>query len=521
MVHVSSLLAAHAANMASSAAPPPTAPFVAAPEDYAKVVGAGVLCVLGAVGVRYAMNRHLESEVALKDKAASRNYGSNAGEEGASVRYREYPERWLMLGVYALCIMTVTILSGSLMSSQVPATKLFSIKAYDIVTMMSVLTFLMLPGTIFSELLFHRVGIKNTCVVGISLSAAAAWAMWYATYAKSWALEVVGMVSAGLAGPLLGNACTALSSSWFSIDSRNFPTAVGSGGAGAVASALFNPYAVTFVQQLGFEFFIIAVVTTVVAFLYAILYKESPPTPPSAEEPSAERTMRVSTTASLKAMATDINVFILLYCFALDGYGFGLILVTSILTDIGYGQHEANLVIAAASIGSMSSMVFAPVADRLKRRDERWPTWLMQICQALSLLSTFALSLVLKPGMFYLILFFFFLIGVTTSAAAPFLLELIAEITYPAPESLSAGVALTVFGLATFGFVQLSQVMKDDVPKGDNAYESFFWLQNVLFLISVLLLSFVFKADLKRTECALSGEREEEHDLLGEMGGDV
>jgi len=486
-----------------------------------RALGAGALCVVGAVWVRHMMDRHLQSEVALKDKAASRNYGSNAGGEGSGVRYREYPERWLMLGVYSLCMMTSTVFASELMSSQVPAIKLFGIKPYDIVTMMSVLTFLMLPGTILSELLFHRIGIKNTCIVGVGVSALAAWGCWYAVVSKSWPLEIVGLVTAGLAGPLLGNACTALSGSWFSIDSRNFPTAVGSGGAGAIATAAFNPYAVTAARQLPFEFFLIALVTTVAFLWFVLIYRDSPPTPPSAEEPSAERTLRVSTNESLKAMATDFNVIILLFCFALDGYGFGLILVTSILTDIGYGQHEADLVIAAASIGSLSSMVFAPVADRLKRRDERWPVWLMQICQGLSFLSTLALSLVLRPGMFYLILFFFFLIGVTTSAAAPFLLELIAEITYPAPESLSAGVALTVFGLATFGFVQLSQVMKDDVPKGGNAYNSFFWLQNVLFLLSVFLLTFVFKADLKRTDCAHQADKEEEHSLLEPVGGDV
>eukprot|EP00284_Hemiselmis_tepida_P015316 CAMPEP_0174935742 /NCGR_PEP_ID=MMETSP1355-20121228/54760_1 /TAXON_ID=464990 /ORGANISM="Hemiselmis tepida, Strain CCMP443" /LENGTH=62 /DNA_ID=CAMNT_0016182457 /DNA_START=29 /DNA_END=214 /DNA_ORIENTATION=- len=62
--------------------------------------------------------------------------------------------------------MATTVLASELMSSQVPAIKLFGIAQYDIVTMMSVLTFLMLPGTVLSELLFHRVGIKRTCVAG-------------------------------------------------------------------------------------------------------------------------------------------------------------------------------------------------------------------------------------------------------------------------------------------------------------------------------------------------------------------
>lgn len=69
------------------------------------------------------------------------------------------------------------------------------------------------------------------------------------------------------------------------------------------------------------------------------------------------------------------------------------------------------------------------------------------------------LTFCLKPGMFPYICFCFFWVGVSTTAAAPILLELVAEVTYPHPEMMSAGVCLTVFGLSTFGFVQLSQVL--------------------------------------------------------------
>lgn len=163
----------------------------------------------------------------------------------------------------------------------------------------------------------------------------------------------------------------------------------------------------------------------------------------------------------------------------------------------------------------------------------------MQICQVMTFLATVGLSLVLKPGMFNWIFFSFLIVGVFSSAATPFLLELAAEVreqaqssaqprsqqrptsfsvpivstfpsqrhgslflcpchsprcvnslsccsspamlradaplrltktncnrhpvvcaqvTYPAPESLSAGMCFMVYGLATFGFVQLSQV---------------------------------------------------------------
>ncbi len=52
------------------------------------------------------------------------------------------------------------------------------------------------------------------------------------------------------------------------------------------------------------------------------------------------------------------------------------------------------------------------------------------------------LTFALKPGMLPYICFCFFWVGVSTTAAAPILLELVTEVTYPHPEMLSAGVYL-------------------------------------------------------------------------------
>lgn len=57
-----------------------------------------------------------------------------------------------------------------------------------------------------------------------SLSAGASWLMCAAVMFKTWWLMVVGVVTTGLAVPLMSNACTGLSASWFSVDSRNLPT---------------------------------------------------------------------------------------------------------------------------------------------------------------------------------------------------------------------------------------------------------------------------------------------------------
>lgn len=64
------------------------------------------------------------------------------------------------------------------------------------------------------------------------------------------------------------------------------------------------------------------------------------------------------------------------------------------------------------------------------------------------------------------------------------------------------------------------QVMKTPALHGGKEtggeYDSFIMLQNMLFFISVILLVFVFKADLKRTQCDKKTRADQEiHDLLG------
>mmetsp|Transcript_15017 Transcript_15017/g.36334 ORF Transcript_15017/g.36334 Transcript_15017/m.36334 type:complete len:175 (-) Transcript_15017:223-747(-) len=150
-----------------------------------------------------------------------------------------------------------------------------------------------------------------------------------------------------------------------------------------------------------------------------------------------------------------------------------------------------------ARYGSLSPLIVSPLADYLRKRDPRWPVWITQISQAGSFLATLALSVCLQPGMFEYVAVCFFFVGFFTTAAAPLLLELAADVTHPTPAIYSAGVCLTVFGVSTFGFVQLSQAM---ATKGTGGYLHFFWMQNVLFFVSVILVTFVFSPDLKRSK---------------------
>mmetsp|Transcript_56844 Transcript_56844/g.133235 ORF Transcript_56844/g.133235 Transcript_56844/m.133235 type:complete len:149 (-) Transcript_56844:75-521(-) len=79
--------------------------------------------------------------------------------------------------------------------------------------------------------------------------------------------------------------------------------------------------------------------------MYLLLYIDRPPTSASSDDRSKHK---IALSSAVLQMLMDPNFLILLFLFTLDGYGWGLILVTSILSDIGYGQHEADVVMAIA-----------------------------------------------------------------------------------------------------------------------------------------------------------------------------
>jgi hypothetical protein len=210
----------------------------------------------------------------------SLDYGFSTAAKGAGGAPggspRLYPERWLMLFLYSLNMATLSVLASSLPSSQLPAEHLYGVEAYPIVTLMSVLVFLSLPATIVSSSLFNAHGIRGTCSIALGISVLGAWVIAAAAYTRSWYLQVTGTVIMGLGAPMLANACTGLSAKWFGEDERNLPTALGSMIPGAVAGALFNYVAVTKESELAGEFLIIAIIVTVAAGMFVLIFQVSP-----------------------------------------------------------------------------------------------------------------------------------------------------------------------------------------------------------------------------------------------------
>ena len=65
----------------------------------------------------------------------------------------------LTRGRHAVC--TCSVLASLLPSSQLPAMKLYGVKAYPLVTLMSVVVFLTLPATVMSGMLFKRCALRQ------------------------------------------------------------------------------------------------------------------------------------------------------------------------------------------------------------------------------------------------------------------------------------------------------------------------------------------------------------------------
>ncbi|EKX46719.1 hypothetical protein GUITHDRAFT_152307 [Guillardia theta CCMP2712] len=181
-------------------------------------MGISGMLLVGSYAVRVFVHKRMDPKVSKESSISdapyvdvdSLDYGFSTGSRAVKplAGPKLYPERWLMLFVYSLNMCTLSVLASALPSSQLPAQQLYGVDAYPIVTLMSVLVFLTLPGTAMSSLLFPRYGIKGTCCIGLFLGALGAWMMVVAAYKRSWNLQIAATVMSGLGGPMLANACT-------------------------------------------------------------------------------------------------------------------------------------------------------------------------------------------------------------------------------------------------------------------------------------------------------------------------
>jgi cyanate permease len=230
------------------------------------------------------------------------------------------------------------------------------------------------------------------------------------------------------------NAYTRLSSQWF--PSREHATATGLAALSqyvgfVVAMGLTPPM----VQAVGIDGMlqVYGAATVVAAAAFLVVFREHPPTPPSAFDAAP----RLSVWAGLRHIARQPQMLLLIYVFFIGIGVFNAVStwIEEILAPRGFTPAQAGMAGAIMMIGGIvGALIVPPLSDRAGRRVP-----FLVGCTALAVpgLAGFAFA----TG-YPALLGFSFLLGFAVLSAGPVGFEYGAELAHPAPESTAQGLLL-------------------------------------------------------------------------------
>ncbi|MBN1534265.1 MAG: MFS transporter [Spirochaetes bacterium] len=274
--------------------------------------------------------------------------------------------------------------------------------------------------------------------VGIGAVLTGVFGLMKGIFAGSYAMVAISQVGLAVAQPFIMNSVTKVAVHWFPINER--ATAVGVATlaqfAGMIAVNIATPLLITRVGEtydLHGMLMTYGIISVAGALLLLLFLREYPPTPAGPEGED-----RLLTTEGLKHIFRhrDMLLMILLFFIGLGVFNAVATCIDQISEIKGFNIEQSGMIMGLMLIsGIVGALVLPPISDKLRRRK---PFLIISMaCMlpglvGLTVLGSYPLVLV-SAG-----LMGFFLLG----AGAPVGFQYCAEVSYPAPESLSQGIIL-------------------------------------------------------------------------------
>jgi len=380
------------------------------------------------------------------------------------------------------------------------------------------------PGTILSMWIFNQYSLRTGLLTGAVMTAIAGWIRFASTYGDTSSTAAYGGVLfgqcvAGLAQPFFTNIPAKVSSRWFPLKERDLATTVG---------AMFNPIGIAIgtivassfvtraptLEVTGMSDWMLcqACVSTVGALIAFFLFRDHPPSPPSASqestvhvalnEKSPKRFREVLSDSGAQVMAClKQRDFVWLLC--AFGIGLGIFnalttVVEQITVPICATTDDASLFGGLLiGIGLIGAGVFGFILDRTHKY-----RLALRIGFGGGMTFIIIFTLVLRYGAIDAIAAMFALAGFFVLPMLPTSFSAAAEVTYPVPEDVSSGILMTSGQITGIGFIfGLDALIPKTgcVPNGDFTYPG----SSILITVSIVCcFAFIllFQGSNKRLE---------------------
>lgn len=384
-----------------------------------------------------------------------------------------YGYRWIVLLVFMFIAAVTQILWITFAPISSLVASLYAVTELDIALLSLIFMVVYIPVSIPSAYLIDSKGFRYAAGVGAIITAVFAVCR---VFAPNYLLLLIFSAGIAIGQPFVFNSPTKIARRWFPAKERGIATGLGTMAIflGIMLGLLVTPFAVV---DIGYFFTMLsyAVVAVIAAFLFLIIAKERPPSPPEFDEPEEEKMV-----TGLRRII-GIKQFIILEVLFFVGMGIFNGVATwieQILTGRVVDITQAGIVGAIMIFGGIIGAVIIPtLSDKYQRRKPF-------IMLSLLLAAPFTFILAYHPD-YTVLLASSFLLGFFLMPALPLGLQTGAEMTQPIPEGTSAGI-LMIFGQA--GGIVLILAM----DLANSLFLSFFWAMVLLVALDLLALLISF-----------------------------
>ncbi|MBN1534898.1 MAG: MFS transporter [Spirochaetes bacterium] len=355
----------------------------------------------------------------------------------AKAGYRVYGYRWVVLAVYFLITVVIQMQWLSFAPIAREARVAYGVTAFQIDLLSMIYMGVFLIVCFPASYLIDRYGIRIG--VGIGAILTGIFGLIKGVGGSSYAVVVAAQTGLAVAQPFILNSVTKVAVHWFPINER--ATAVGLATlaqfVGIITVMIATPFLIVrsgVTYSLGSMLMIYGAISAASALLLLIFMRESPPTPPGDEGIVA----RMASKDALRHILAnrDMRLVLLLFFIGLGMFNAISTCIDQICEAKGLSVQQTGMVGGMMLIaGTLGGILLPPLSDRLRKRKPFILLAMVMMTPGLAGL-TFADSYGLMLASSAVL--GFFLLG----AAAPVGFQYSAEVSYPAPESLSQGIIL-------------------------------------------------------------------------------
>lgn len=343
--------------------------------------------------------------------------------------FKLYGYRWIVLLVFMLIIAMTQVLWLNFAPITSTAASFYHVTDLDIglfsMIFLIVYIFVSIPASWVIDTYGFRVG------VGIGAALTGIFALLRGLWAHDYNMVLLAEIGIAVGQPFVTNATTKVAARWFPINERATASGLGMMGlyAGIIISMLMTP-ALTASYGMVKMLWIFGVAAMVAAVAFIVLAKERPPTAPCPPEQEA----RTKVFQGMKQVfkKRDFILVLVAFLFVIGIFNGVQTWIENIVKPRGFNSSQAGLLGGMMVIGGIvGSFILPALSDKLRKRKP----FLILACLG-------AAPGLIGMGYFTsypLLLISGFECGFFLLVVGSIGFQYAAEVTYPAPESVSNG----------------------------------------------------------------------------------